>query len=430
MSNKIAITKCCGIVYGVLFSMMIGMPGIARTPITMWIGSQPAGIKAWMPSFVQAFNDSHPTIELNIEIHPSMSGSRDKLIIAMASNTAPDIFYENGNLIPKWASNGAALPLDKYINNWLDKKDIIPDMLGFAQYNGHYYAIPHIFAPNGDIYNLDMMANNGAAEPKTWNEMLAIARKLRKMADGNTIDTYGYAKDIRTGVIASLDLELALNQLGTTMIRYGETRVQLNTDVGRKGIKYLMDTKEAGMGSYVSVITDYTSLMTSGKVAIIHYYGGVSFSQMVATASNVKIGFRRYVGPEIGKDMIHISTNHIFIVATSKYPDEAWQVLEAFTSSDNLKNYVQVHGSVFPARISLLSDFIRHANEANKEMISTVIPPMTSLGPLHKDFVDFREPAGQIIRKAIIGEMASNTALEEAEQYINKYLEDKGTSVK
>ncbi len=424
MCNKARIIYSCSFALGILFSLIISVPGIARTPITMWIASQPAGVTAWLPIFVQNFNSTHPTIELQIETYPNLNTTRNKLIVAMAAGVAPDIVYESDNWIPKWVSNGVALSLDKYINGWPDKSQIIPDMLQMAQYNGHYYAIPHIFAPTGDVYNLDMMVNNGLAEPKNWDEIINAAKKLRKMTDSNKVDVYGYVKDIRNGSIAIIDLELALNQLGTTMIKYGDIKAYLNTEAGRKALKFMTDMREAGMSTLPA--PSNTTLMTSGKAAIAHYFAGSQYlNSIVAAAKNIKYGFRRYVGPEIGKDMIHINTNQIFITTASKFPDEAWQVLKVFDESENLKTYVRVHGSVFPARTALLSDYIIRSNEGFMELMANVVPPMATIGPLHQDYVDFRETAGNSLIKAIIGEVAPNAALEEAERYINKYIADR-----
>jgi N6-L-threonylcarbamoyladenine synthase len=61
---------------------------LAKTPITMWLSSQPVGVTAWAAEFERTVNESNSDIELNVEIYPNITLQREKLIVAVAGGVA------------------------------------------------------------------------------------------------------------------------------------------------------------------------------------------------------------------------------------------------------------------------------------------------------------------------------------------------------
>ncbi|HHW08552.1 MAG TPA: extracellular solute-binding protein [Firmicutes bacterium] len=404
-----------------MLSLIWTFPGLAKVPITMWLSSQPATVTPWAESFQDNFNKSQNEIELTLEVHPSVTLLREKLIVAMAAGVAPDLFYESNNVIMQWANSGSAIPLDKYIDNMPDRKDFIPDVLESMRYKGHIYGFPFSVWSVGDVYNLDLFVNSGVGQVNTWDEMIAAARKIRRENAAGQVEIWGYARSLNNALYDFIDLELAMNQLGTTMLPPEATKAQLNNDAGRRALNYIIDAKMAGMANTAAASTR----LAEGKVAVQHMYAGYSLVNLAEAHKNINFSFRRYVGPEKGRDMIHFNAGTFMIVSTTKYPDQAWKVLEAFIKPENLKGYILAHGASLPSRISQIYDKDLQSSQYLQELVNTLHAPMTPYGPMHPYYTDVRIPAGELLSKAVTGESAPQAALEEAERLINQIIEEK-----
>ena len=117
-----------------LFSALL-MPVKAKTPIVMWFSSQPVPVSEWAASFEEEFNKRNPDIRLSVEMHPSVSALREKLIVAVAGGVAPDIFYESANVMSQWILSKLAMPIDRYLNAMPDRSDLIPDVVRALRYD-------------------------------------------------------------------------------------------------------------------------------------------------------------------------------------------------------------------------------------------------------------------------------------------------------
>ena len=117
------------------------LPVNAKVPIVMWLSSQPVGVNDWAKQFQDEFNAQNPDIDLTVEVYPSVSTQREKLLIAIAGGVAPDVFYESSNTMGQWMLNQVATPLDKYLDAMPDKRDLMPDVLRGVQYQGKIWAL-------------------------------------------------------------------------------------------------------------------------------------------------------------------------------------------------------------------------------------------------------------------------------------------------
>ncbi len=78
----------------VMSLLVLSTSVLAKTKVTMWIGSEPADMAAWYDQFVKDFNATHSDIELEVTLHASVSAMRDKVIVASAAGVGPDVFCE------------------------------------------------------------------------------------------------------------------------------------------------------------------------------------------------------------------------------------------------------------------------------------------------------------------------------------------------
>jgi arabinogalactan oligomer/maltooligosaccharide transport system substrate-binding protein len=408
-----------------LLVFLVSFAGQAKVPITMWLSSQPAGVTAWAEQFEKAFNAKYPDIELTVEVYPNVTAQREKLIVSIAAGAGPDVVYDSNNLMAQWYNNGIALPIDRYLDTWAYTRDLMPDMLNQMRFAGKTYGMPYSVWSTGDVYNLDVFNGQGVALPNSWNEMIATAKKLHKVdADGRSL-VVGYNMGI-SDLSGFIEMQLAMDQLGSTVIEIDAKTASLKTDAARQALTYLRDVVQAGMPAG-SIGSSNIGDMLAGRMAIYHSYNGYRLVEVADAISkdNIDLAYRRFVGHKAGEDAIQANGGMLMITSSSKYPDQAWIVIQEFMERENLKGYMLAHGSVLPTRYSMHSDNDLRSLPWNRELMAVMTPPVLAYGSRHPLSTDFRLQAGAQLKKALLGTASVEEALSQAQAAIDAILADR-----
>lgn len=146
--------------------------------------------RLWFYDMVQNFKKKHPEVKLQFEsavydhitsifINKSMAGD------------PPDItFLPNG---PQYrlARAGYLYPLDRFSFDWKDYNENV--LRENMMVDGKIFLVPTYTVPHVLYYNKDMFVKAGIKDvPKTWDELVAAAKKLTKDTDGDgKIDIWG-----------------------------------------------------------------------------------------------------------------------------------------------------------------------------------------------------------------------------------------------
>lgn len=413
---------------GVLFLALLcvvcmALPGLAKTRVVMWIGSQPAGVLPWLEEFEQDFNATHDEIELVVEVYPTVSEMRTKLVVALAGGVAPDIMYESSNVMSEWIANEIALPLDEYIAQSPDIADILPDAIAPLQYKGKTWALPFTLWPVFDLYNLDIYAQSGISLPDTWDELITATRKITKYEADNRVSLSGY-RGVAAPVWTFVDVHMAMEQLGQPSIVAGDTQGRLNTTAAQQALTYIKELWQAG-GEYISGTRLQDVL--NGRAAVQHLGSGINMVSLHGAVEElgINLALRRFVGPTKNTDVVQHNAGTFFVIASTKNPDEAWEALHYFLQPKNLKGYILAHTGVQSVRRSQMNDRDLLALPFARESIALLTPPITTSGPTHAIYSQFRQPVGQILLDAAKGLTPINSSLAEAERLMNQIIAEK-----
>lgn len=127
---------------------------------------------------IAKFNESHPDIEIKREAQPQM---RDILRTALDAGQGPDVFtYDTGpGFAGVLARAGLLLPLDNAYaeKGWNDR--IFPLAKERVTFDGKPYGIGNQLEVVGMFYNKRIFQEQGIQEPKTHEEVLQAAEKLK-----------------------------------------------------------------------------------------------------------------------------------------------------------------------------------------------------------------------------------------------------------
>ncbi|MGX2041822.1 ABC transporter substrate-binding protein [Methylocaldum sp. MU1018] len=160
--------------------------------LTGWLAS-PVEEKLTL-SFIDAFEQRHPGVPVRYE--PITANYMDKLLLMLATGTAPDVVMLEAFWVPLLAGYGVLLPLDGFLARDPDffPDDFEPALLDAFRSNGTLYGLPKDYSTLALYFDPEMFAAAGRTEaPRTWGEFAASARRLTRDTDGDgVIDQYGY----------------------------------------------------------------------------------------------------------------------------------------------------------------------------------------------------------------------------------------------
>jgi len=141
-----------------------------------------------MRSIVQAFNDAHKSEGLKIDItfFPDRQYA-DKVSIASASGSLPDVIDIDGPYVGPWADEGVLQPLGTLPDESL-LKDMLPSLIEQGTYEDKLYALGAFDSALVVYYNRDMIEKAGLEPPAhtadawSWDEFVSALEKVKPHA--------------------------------------------------------------------------------------------------------------------------------------------------------------------------------------------------------------------------------------------------------
>ncbi|UFN49278.1 sugar ABC transporter substrate-binding protein [Roseomonas sp. OT10] len=154
----------------------------AQAPITlrvMTLQRAPGQLKAY-EAMVQGFEAANPGIKVSI-LPVSQTDLWPKLAAAYAGGDVPDLVLQltSENAVSLYGQ-GLILPVDDVVKA-VGEEDFEPAARNLFKDKGSYFAVP---ASNNCVsllwYRTDLLQEAGLSPPRTWAELVNVARKLTK----------------------------------------------------------------------------------------------------------------------------------------------------------------------------------------------------------------------------------------------------------
>ncbi|VVD78262.1 extracellular solute-binding protein [Pandoraea capi] len=163
------------------------------------------------------------------------------------AGTQPDVTMQGLSSIRATADAGVAVELDAMIaaDKSLDAQGITSSMLDAGKIKGHSYAMPFAISLPVLYYNGELVKRAGGDPdnlPKTWDEVIALSRKINALGSGNSGLFYAWDE---TG---NWMWQALVFSRGGTMLDAAERRVAFGGPEGKWAINQLARfVKEGGM---------------------------------------------------------------------------------------------------------------------------------------------------------------------------------------
>src|SRR5215475_14468211 len=325
-------------------------PNNANLTYWYWAESDAPGANNWLKKEVALYEKSHPKVKSSV-VTQSTDTLTSAFTTAAQTNSGPDIATQWATLptlTPAWA--GATVPISDYVpknewQNWISTSE--------NMWEGKLWAMPQYLIGIPLVWNKKLFRKAGLnpnKAPKTWNEFLADAKKLKAagitpFGMGNK-DGYGGAWFF--SLIGKQNLN-SINELKDAMIGKQDF-----ADPKFSGFyQALADLKKNGyLNSDVASITFGQGFELFGQKKVAMSWG---------TDGNVAQWEGQVGGKNMGVEAIPIwghgklatsydvtQSSDAFITKWSKHPKAAAQFLMFLHSPEALKAWYKATG-VFPA---------------------------------------------------------------------------------
>jgi multiple sugar transport system substrate-binding protein len=317
----------------------------------LWTGPEGDALQ----KVVDRFNQSQETIEVKGVANPDAQ----RQLAAMASSNGFDISDNFGSNVGSWAAKGILEPLDEYVAaDQFDTSDFVTATLDQMKYDGKLYALPVAVHTTLLLYNKDLFAAAGIAEPpKTTSQWADAIAKLTKADGSGNISQLGLnvAPDAPIGWTWAFGGQWADAQGNPTPTHPGNIAC-INFCLDNVFKKYGVDQVkkfQSGFGEYASPQNPFYV----GKVAMV--VDGEWQSRFVQLyAPNLNWGVAPIPvaddHPELA-GATDLSSSMFFIPTNSRHKKEAWEFMKYLLSSDAMRDFTLALANL-PARRSLLED--------------------------------------------------------------------------
>jgi multiple sugar transport system substrate-binding protein len=166
-------------------TMAAGAVWAQQTTLRVFVGpNQRPDLQA---KLFEQYNKANPGVKVEIETGGATSELQRQYLstVLNAKDSAIDLFLIDIVNPAQYASKGWIEPLDKYVGGPAAlRNDYLPVYQNANVIGGKVYAMPSQGDSMFMYYRKDLLTKHGIAEPKTWDELAAAAKKVTA-AEGN-----------------------------------------------------------------------------------------------------------------------------------------------------------------------------------------------------------------------------------------------------
>jgi ABC-type glycerol-3-phosphate transport system substrate-binding protein len=130
---------------------------------------------------LQKLIDTRFTPQSGIKVNVSVMPDVNKLIMARAAKTNPDMALGLGSWIPfDLAVRGALYDLSQFDDFWEFAGNFIPGSLSSYVLNEKVYAVPETITFNSVVYREDILGQLNLSPPNTWQDVTEMMAELQR----------------------------------------------------------------------------------------------------------------------------------------------------------------------------------------------------------------------------------------------------------
>lgn len=217
-------------------------------------------------AIIDAFMKENPGIKIEVEVLPS-GEIHKKFLATFASGNGPDVLRVEPSIFPVLIKASALRPLEEYLADWkVETRNDFFDWNGTVV-DGQKMVLPIAANVFTLLYRKDLFAEKGLQPPKSWSDMVDVAKAL------TTEDRWGFAYALgREGAYAQALIPPFVWGAGGEILGK-DGKATFNDEHGAAAFSYLYDLAHTHKVAPTEVTTfnleDVMQGFMAGKYAMI-----------------------------------------------------------------------------------------------------------------------------------------------------------------
>ncbi|MEW5993467.1 MAG: extracellular solute-binding protein [Candidatus Zixiibacteriota bacterium] len=374
----------------------------AKTTIEWWQFWTDPNIKPTIMQMVTDFESQHPDIAVKV-VDLTWANGHEKLAIAFASGTAPDVVELGSDWIAQFAANGHLADLSESVVS--DSAEY--QGWGMATYDGKVWARPWILGTRVLFANRDLLIKAGFDSswvPVTVTHLLVAANRVHKLGD----DIYGWGSN-------TAEKHRLYKKFLPFFWSYG---AQVFSDDNRyclvasePAVRALQLYK--GLHDTVSYVANQRGIedaFLDGKIGFI-VSGDWLLKRIEMEPRDINLVSTLFPGlSHPGRSFL--GGEFLAINAESRNQDAARELVSFVTSPENQMRFCKINRSANPSSITAQKDPYFETNVHLQTFIKQI--HSTSHPPVDPDWVYIEDAIERAVEDALFGSGLPGQALYEA----------------
>lgn len=293
------------------------------------------------------FEAVHPAIKVRFEVIADQY--MDVIKTRLIGDAAPDVFYLDSVEAPFLIQQNVLEPLNSYITSTLDLADFEPNLLQSFTSQNQLYGLPKDFSTLALFYNRKAFTAAGLTDPpRTWEELLAISKKLTIDLDQDgRPDQYGF------GILPELPRQAQNIKAFGGQIVDASGYATFASDAGINGANLVVQQYQGDRTSARAVdvgANNGSEMFGQGKAAMV-MEGNWAIPYLQETFPNLEFATAEL--PKINNK----SATMVFTVAyvmnqQAKHKQAAWELIAYLTGKVGMEKWTST-GFALPSRKSV-----------------------------------------------------------------------------
>jgi len=363
---------------------------------------------------------------LSVEFAPENDSLATKLVASSAGGVPPDLDSTSGFMAQTLGYKGLVLALDGYMKRGrgIRRDDIWPSLLNEMTWRGSTYGLP--YAPDVRLIYAarDPYTRAGldyTRPPKTWDEMLEVARKTTR-TEGGELVTVGFDPYLSSSNTNAWLLPFW--QAGGELTNKEGTKVTLATEPAIKALTWIQQVIDAQGGWPALKVPRAKNLyqrFVDGQAAPLVDPFSIRSESLWPLDKSIQFGYAPYPLPAGGR-RANLGGNHTFFIPKeSKQQEAAWLFLQELYDEPNLLKFVDRYDRV-PATQSLAKSdrFLR--NDPFRKLMIEEMPGRRWFIPL-PGAADLRQPITDLPTQILEKGVSVREALTQAQAAVQAALD-------
>ena len=367
------------------------------------------GQKPGFEEVAKEFNKKNPNIEVVVEVTP-YKNYFTTLDTAAQGNNLPDIITINAPNFLKYQEGGKLMDLSSYD---IKLDDFNPAVRDIYTVKDKPYALPRDFDAIGMWYNKTLFKELGLEVPKTYEEMLETAKKLKEK-DPEIIPVFIPHGDNQAGY-----WNLVIQQGGQIVNNDGKTG--WGSPEALAAMNFYNDLVKNGLSEKPTKLEGIDNITSVANKKIGIFYSGTWTTAEVATLEN-KDDIDVAPIPLSGKNDVSSVVHGVgtAVAANTKNPDEAKMFIE-FMATDEANKIIAEKSGVMPAKNGF-GDTLYNANPNLTGLKATIESASKGVGYFKSSKTGWDSKEVEIITKMLNGDATPEETVKMLVEEANKIL--------